>query len=1028
MTDLLLQGGSRITRTGAGSGDGGEGLVMFRSGFGKPIALKRSSVAKASSILGDDDGGGMEGKALLPADGSKFLRSLFQTASGRTIDILHDGIFRAKKLLEMEESTENSSFHGSRPSKLCKRYSGENLSSVESKRAKVCDLGSWDPTSASRLLPQPGPKLAEIELKKHNGELLHSQKCNFVDKPASVKFHTAGGGSISVSGESLKRARSLLGDPEVCDLLGDVNKSGSVISPCKDTSLLSEQNLQKTSLVHHEIQGAEHTPEGSIVPCPIFSEPKKSETSSSFKKLGSNLLQKFNIVECASGKNNKTPSVGLIDMKSTTSKHCIQKNGTSYDVRQLGMRKSILPFKKPRTSNFITPMVLKASTGALDQSTNYSCHRRRVSTRYPSHVPRPYMKEFLKVHLSYRSKSEHLPEQVRRMNPETAETYVFHGESRPSCGIEELSNLLVRCGASERHASKKWVANHYKWIVWKLACYERCSPKFCGKFLTVVNVIEELKYRYEREANHGHRSALKRILEGDMQASSLMVLCISAVWSNHSPKFEVQSRETRTDRIGAAARLQLTDGWYSIDAQLDMPLSRYLAAGKLFVGQKLRICGASLHDWSGPVSPHEASTASLFLHVNGTYKACWSDRLGLSRGPCTPLAFRCIKGDGGPVPRTLVGVMRIYPVLYREKLANGRNVVRSEKMEAKSLKLHEQRCSEIIQSIQMDFHRGIGVSSSGNYQDYAEAAKLMKLLDGATEPEVVMAEMTPEQLALLSTYRVKLEETNQQVLHNSIQKALSAAGLANREVTPFMRIRVVGLVKRSEPKIRRPEEGIITLWNPTEKQSLDLSEGQAYAISGLVPVCRNPKLLYLHARSSTITWQSLASSEREEFMPFFNPRESFLLSRLGEVPMSREFDTVALVLYVGEVCIADRQRRQWVFVTDGSVAKMKSGHTGSSLLAISFSAPCVEGDSELPVNYNVVNSIVGFRDLVMREKDQVNDLWVAEAGENSTYHLSFEHQATSHLKHSSFSVQRWAKNSFSRIESLKNKVLSIVGP
>jgi hypothetical protein len=42
----------------------------------------------------------------------------------------------------------------------------------------------------------------------------------------------------------------------------------------------------------------------------------------------------------------------------------------------------------------------------------------------------------------------------------------------------------------------RWVVNHYKWIVWKLASLERCYPtRAGGKFLTVANIIEELKYR-----------------------------------------------------------------------------------------------------------------------------------------------------------------------------------------------------------------------------------------------------------------------------------------------------------------------------------------------------------------------------------------------------------------------------------------------------------------------------------------------------------------------------------------------------
>ncbi|KAL9249956.1 BREAST CANCER SUSCEPTIBILITY 2 homolog B-like protein [Drosera capensis] len=327
------------------------------------------------------------------------------------------------------------------------------------------------------------------------------------------------------------------------------------------------------------------------------------------------------------------------------------------------------------------------------------------------------------------------------------------------------------------------------------------------------------------------------------------------------------------------------------------------------------------------------------------------------------------------------------------------------------------RCSNIIEGIKMDFQRGNGVSYNGHDQAYGEGAKIMKMLDGAAEPEVIMAEMTSEQLASFAAYKLKVEETKQMDLNNSIQKALSAAGLTNRAVTPFMRIRVVGLVNKREPKVGGPEEGLITLWNPTEQQRLDLSEGEAYAISGLVPLYRSLNLIYLQARASTIRWQSLTSSEREVFMPFSNPRESILLSRLREIPVSREFDTVALVLHVGDVYIAAHQKRQWVFVTDGSIPERQFSDSTSSLLAISFCAPCIEGDSDLQVNYNLVNSVVGFLNLVMREKDQLNDLWVAEASENSTYHL----------KHSSLSVQRWVKNSSSTIEILKKKVLNIIG-
>jgi BRCA2, helical len=65
----------------------------------------------------------------------------------------------------------------------------------------------------------------------------------------------------------------------------------------------------------------------------------------------------------------------------------------------------------------------------------------------------------------------------------------YHYLTRPFLNLENnlhFSTIL----------SFRWVKNHYKWIVWKLASYERCYPSIAaGNFLTVFNVLEELKYR-----------------------------------------------------------------------------------------------------------------------------------------------------------------------------------------------------------------------------------------------------------------------------------------------------------------------------------------------------------------------------------------------------------------------------------------------------------------------------------------------------------------------------------------------------
>ncbi|KHG23348.1 Breast cancer type 2 susceptibility [Gossypium arboreum] len=380
------------------------------------------------------------------------------------------------------------------------------------------------------------------------------------------------------------------------------------------------------------------------------------------------------------------------------------------------------------------------------------------------------------------------------------------------------------------------------------------------------------------------------------------------------------------------------------------------------------------------------------------------------------MAFRCIKGDGGPVPLTLVGVTRIYPVLYRERLRNGGSIVRSERMESRMVQKHNQRCSVLVDHVISEYQRGVNSSHIHNDSE-SEGAKILRILETSAEPEVLMAEMSPEQLTSFATYKSKLEATRQLEMEKSIEKALAEAGLNERDVVPFMRVRVVGLINRNYHGKGRPKEGIITIWNPTEKQECELVEGQAYVVSGLIPMNSDSEILYLQARGSTNKWQPLSPLAMESFEAFFCPRKSMKLSNLGEISLSSEFDIAAYVVYVGEVYTASHQKKQWVFVTDDSISDLQS----DSLLAISFCSPSIDDDSFAPINPNLVGSMVGFCNLIKKPKDQMNHLWVAEATENSTYYLNFK-PSISHLQSAGASVQAWAKASSSIIDELRKKL------
>ncbi|OAY65685.1 Protein BREAST CANCER SUSCEPTIBILITY B [Ananas comosus] len=517
--------------------------------------------------------------------------------------------------------------------------------------------------------------------------------------------------------------------------------------------------------------------------------------------------------------------------------------------------------------------------------------------------------------------------------------------------------------------------------------------------------------RYEREVNYGHRSAIKKILEGDASPASAMILCVSAIRS-HSDH---------------AAKVELTDGWYPLDAVLDVSLSKQLQAGKLFVGQKLRVWGAALCGWVGPISFLEASnTVSLLIHINGTFRATWDEPLGFCKGPGPPLAFRCIKSYGGIVPMTLVGVTRVYPLLYKERFPNGGSVVRSERMERKALQLCQQRRSKIVEDIMSEQQEHFE-----NINDSDEGAKICKILESAAEPEVIMAEMSSEQLVSFSSYQAKKNAIRQSDVNKKIEKALEDSGLSSRDITPFMKVRVVGLTSKSSNRKGRPREGLITIWNPTEKHKIDLVEGQIYSVTGLTPLNHASDILHLRARGSSTVWRPLPSTDTKNFEPFFCPRKAVLLSNLGEVPLARpinfvcfsEFDAAAVIVHVGEVYLSESQKKQWIFMTDGSgsTSEIQFEEMYNRLLAVSFCSPTTDNDSSAIFTNTLSGTTVGLCNLIKRPRDQINHFWVAEATENSTCSISYNLPSSSHLKEAAVSAEKWAKMSYSTIQKMRKR-------
>jgi breast cancer 2 susceptibility protein len=235
---------------------------------------------------------------------------------------------------------------------------------------------------------------------------------------------------------------------------------------------------------------------------------------------------------------------------------------------------------------------------------------------------------------------------------------------------------LQALGCDCSRITSKWIENHTRWIIWKLASIERrFSPWLAGSYLTFSKVSEHLHRRFIKEILKGSRPVLRKILNRDMAASHMMILCVA----------DVQNCEDESKDL---TLLELTDGWYSVRCQIeDSYLKGFIACGRIKAGTKLLISSACLVGGEDGVDPNDASfspfasgSPTLKISANGTRVARWNARLGLVNhsascsmglGLLTVTKMSDVLEGGGSVPSIDLFIVKKYPLKYLLKSLTG---------------------------------------------------------------------------------------------------------------------------------------------------------------------------------------------------------------------------------------------------------------------------------------------------------------------------------------------------------------------
>jgi BRCA2, oligonucleotide/oligosaccharide-binding, domain 1/BRCA2, helical len=265
---------------------------------------------------------------------------------------------------------------------------------------------------------------------------------------------------------------------------------------------------------------------------------------------------------------------------------------------------------------------------------------------------------------------------VLEMTSQSASEFCFSDASLPfanssstvdSIDAAGIRHALLAEGAPASFCTQRWVSNHYRWIVWKLASLERKLPSLCaGVMLSVERVLLELGLRLYREYELSHRSCIKRFMEHDDVPSRHMVLVVSRVYS-------------RSEATEIGAHIELTDGWYPIPTVVDEHLLQLIGDGKLICGQKLHLFGATLVGNSEPCSPleNESCGIRLQIHFNSVRRAKWDSRLGIQHTMSFTRAVRMLRPNAGLVPCVHGVVTHVYPMMFMESMPDGTKMVRN---------------------------------------------------------------------------------------------------------------------------------------------------------------------------------------------------------------------------------------------------------------------------------------------------------------------------------------------------------------
>ncbi|XP_050067011.1 breast cancer type 2 susceptibility protein homolog isoform X37 [Aphis gossypii] len=777
----------------------------FSTAGGKSIKISDTALQKVQTLLKDE----LTESSTVPKGTTSTKTNTckgFSTAGGKSIKISDTALQKAQTLLKDELTESSTVTKGTTSSKTntCKGFSTAGGKSI-----KISD------TALQKVQTLLKDELTESSTVPKGTTSTKTNTCK--------GFSTAGGKSIKISDTALQKVQTMLKD--------ELTESSTVT---KDTT------SSKTK-IFNQLLNAE---DKSIKKLDMLLQ-KDQVTYKDDKQLFDSSLKTIDIPNDCNNLNRASKSINNLKTKSNCFEILKHEEENTFED-DLSLINTVEKFERDQI--VCKPVLRNKRPGSpinkyeIDYKIKKTVHNERWEIDELNISFNDYLSKKL-----YGPKVS-LPEVVDWNLPKMSTTKQFpeNGIAKEliKLGIDNATNLKLywekNYKLSDGHKNKmynfqdikyffllhnfvdgklipnRWIENHFRFIVWKLAATEIFFPdQFGNKLLTAKNIIHQLLYRYYREIEKCQRSALKKILEKDEATSKRIVLCVSKV-------NKTNLAETYT--------IELTDGWYSVQGIIDYEMNMLLHKGIVKVGTKLIVYNAELIGAGEGIDPLDVHNGvKLKISTNSTRRVRWYTKLGFYKNSTLPIpiTLESVLPHGGIIGSLSLVILRKYPIMFLEKKTSSKSIFRNEKMEiieAEKYKAHQQKALEIISNnIKSELIAEMASKTNSVSKKYISNMKkenldtlnideLSNILENSTDPLEIQSLLSQEKLEALEDFKKSEQERFYNELQNRVNKVFNDQFKDARKVIPMIKLRVVDK-KYASTGVKA---ALLTIWNPSE--------------------------------------------------------------------------------------------------------------------------------------------------------------------------------------------------------------------